>query len=153
MEKKLIRFVSSAILITALGTGFAAAPVTASYSPFKDNLTIHFLGFPQSTLFYASYADDNGVNIGGPSFATTDYDMLVTISSQNKLANGYPSMSILYPALYDDQKCTITFMDGPYLPALSYKSGKAPICPGVTLGDIQKNNQNNYSVTITDNEP
>lgn len=153
MEKKLIRFASSLILMGAVSTGFAAVPVNASYSPFKDNLTVHFVGFPHGTFFYASYVDDNGVNISGPSFATTDYDALVIISSQNKLVNGYPSMSMMYPALYGDQKCTMTLMDGPYLPALMYKSGKAPVCPGVTLGDIQKNSPNNYSITITDNEP
>lgn len=153
MEKKLLALASSAILMGMITTGFAATPVNASYSPFKDNLTVHFVGFPQDTYFYASYADDNGVNIAGPAFATTDYDALIIISSQNKLANGYPSMSILYPALFSDQKCTVTFMDGPYLPYLRYKSGKPPICPGVTFSDIQKNSQNNYSVTITDNEP
>ncbi len=153
MERKLLAFASSVILMGMIATGFAATPVNASYSPFKDNLTVHFVGFPQDTYFYASYTDDNGVNISGPSFATTDADALVVISSQNKLANGYPSISILYPALFSDQKCTITFMDGPYLPSLMYKSGKTPVCPGVAFSDIQKNSSNNYSVTLTDNEP
>lgn len=153
MEKKLLRFASSVILMGMMTTGFAATPVNASYSPFKDNLTVHFVGFPQDTYFYANYINDNGVNISGPSFATTDTDALIIISSLNKLANGYPSVSILYPALFSDQKCTITFMDGPYLPSLMYKTGKAPICPGVTFSDIQKDGQNNYTVTLTDNEP
>lgn len=153
MEKKLLRFASSVILMGLITTGFAAAPVNASYSPFKDNLIVHFAGFPQSTFFYAAYVNDNGVNITGPSFSTTDADTMITVSSQNKLANGYPSVSMLYPALSSDQKCTITFMDGPYLPALRYQSGKAPVCPGLTISDIQKKSQNNYSVTITNNEP
>jgi hypothetical protein len=153
MEKKLLAFASSVILMGMITTGFAATPVNASYSPFKDNLTIHFVGFPHDTYFYASYENDNGVNISGPAFATTDYDASVTISSQNKLSNGYPSMSMLYPALYSDQKCKVTFMDGPYLPYLIYKSDKTPVCPGVTFSDIQKVSQNNYSVTLTDNEP
>ena len=153
MEKKLLAFASSVILMGMITTGFAATPVNASYSPFKDNLTIHFVGFPQDTFFYASYANDNGVNIDGPSFAETSADALVVVSSQNKLASGDPSMSILYPALFGDQKCTITLMDGPYVPALVYKSGKDPVCPGVTFSDIQKDGQHNYSVTLTDNEP
>ncbi len=153
MKTKLLAFASSAILMSLITTGFAAAPVNASYSPFKDNLTIHFVGFPQDTFFYAAYADDNGVNISGPSFAETSADALVIISSQNKLANGNPSMSILYPALFGDQKCMISFTDGPYLPALTYQSGKDPVCPGVTFSDIQRISQNNYSITLTDNEP
>lgn len=145
---------AAVVMLTAVTTvGFAVAPVQATYSPFKDNLTIHFLGFPQETMFYASYAGNNGVDISGPDFATTDHDALVVISSNNKLSNGNPNMSLVYPGLFSNVKCAITFTDGPYFPALTYQNGKTPSCPGVMISDIQKDSQYNYSLTITNNEP
>jgi hypothetical protein len=102
--------------------------------------------------FKASYVNEGGVNISGPTDFDTNSPALVIVSSDNKLENGYPSMMVQYPTIFGVQTCAMNLVDGPFT-MLNYKEGTAPICAGITVGPIKLTSQYNYSVTITDNEP
>ncbi len=152
MNKKLTVLVASSLAL--LGCATASFAGQTGVSPFSDNLTMTFNGFPSQTIFNASYVDNNGVNISGPDFFNTDAPVLVVVSSTNKLENGAPSMTMEYPTLAGTQTCTLNLMDGPYaVHGLSYRDGSAPVCAGITVSPITMTSHYNYSVTVTDNEP
>jgi hypothetical protein len=150
MNKKLVVFVGALVM-----AGSACATSTqAQLSPFTDNLTIKFQGFPSENLFSVSYFNNNGVNIVGPAFINPDGDALVTVSSNNKLQSGTPGMILRYPTMSGStQDCMLTFIDGPLVPALTYKAGVAPVCPGIVVSNISETGKGAYQLTITDSEP
>ena len=149
MKKKIVMALS-ALALAGWATGALAAKTGTS--PFTDNLTLTLNGFPTGTIFVASYVDNNGVNISGPAFFNTDAPTLVKIYSDNKAENGNPNMTMQYPTIFGTQSCTLNFVDGPWT-VLNYKNGSAPVCAGITVGSITSVSQDNYTLTITDNEP
>lgn len=151
MNKKLL-FVVASLAIT--GSALAASGKSGT-SPFSDGLDVQFQGFQSEQLINIGYVDNNGVNISGPAFVNPDGDAVVQISSDNKVASGYPSMTLHYMTLSGGtQDCTLNFVDGPWT-VLNYKDGSAPICSGITVGNIKfiPGVRHGYKLVITNNEP
>ena len=151
MQKKIIVLAASAMMLAGFISESSAATVRTS--PFTDNLTITFSGFLPETVFGASYQDNNGVNITGPELINIGNSALVQIYSKNKVDNGYPVMTMQYP---DDsgtmQTCAITFIDGPWA-ILNYENGVAPVCPGISIGNISMTARHQFKLTVADSEP
>ena len=142
MKMKAIALVAASILVT--GT-VLASPTKVHTSPFTDNLSLQFTGFSDDSMVYASYQDDNGVNIIGPAIIKVSAPTLVAISSQNQLENGYPSMTIAY----NGTQCVLNFVDGPFAASLAYKNGIAPSCTDIKVSDVVRTGQYQYAITIT----
>lgn len=148
MKKSLVLLFSSTLMVGWI-TGADAAK--SRVSPFTDNLTIHLQGFPSYTLFSADYANNNNVNISGPSASYDNTAWPVVINSDNLYQNGNPSLTLYYQtASGSGGNCTFNFADGPWT-QLHYQYGSPPNCSGVTVSSITQDNQNSYELTITDN--
>ena len=142
MTMKAIALFAASVLV--VGT-VSAAPVRAHTSNFVDNLTLNFSGFTDDSMVYASYQSDNGVNIVGPEIIKVSTPSLVTIASTNMLENGYPSMTLAY----NGTSCVLNFVDGPFAAVLAYRNGLAPNCTDITVSNIERTAQYQYSVTVT----
>jgi hypothetical protein len=141
MKMKVMTVLAASLLVVGVAS---AAPQKVHVSPFSDSLLVTFSGFTPDSLIYATYQDDNGVEINGPEIIKVASPTLVTVGSSNVYENGNPSMTLAY----NGTSCELDFTDGPFAQALAYKNGMAPSCPDITVGDIERTGQYSYTLTI-----
>lgn len=152
MNKKIIIVASSLALLSCASSSFALQKTIGGTHFFKDVLTIVFNGFPTQTIFYNAYEDNNGVDISGARFFTSDAPAAVSISSDNGVEWGYPSITMQYPVDDGHRSCQLTFKDGPGI-LLNFENGVPPTCSGILVSDIHQTGLHDYTLTITDSEP
>ena len=136
----LIKVATAAILMSSLAmSSVVQAKEQPNTSPFTDKLAITFTGFP-ATGAQLSYVSNNGVNITGDSSATTQAN--VTISSENQVEDGYPTMHIV---LADGSMCDIRFADGPWD---FLHLDPIPVCQHIDASAIMHSELYQYKMTL-----
>ena len=84
-------------LLTVSAVELTAQTLSAELhlSPFLDNLLVNLKDFPAPTQVIASYPNDNGVDINGPTFVsmTGSANLAVQVSSHNLVEKGYLIMT------------------------------------------------------------
>ncbi|OGT25484.1 MAG: hypothetical protein A3I77_04120 [Gammaproteobacteria bacterium RIFCSPLOWO2_02_FULL_42_14] len=147
MKKTSVIFLSG-IIATMAATTALATTTKSSTSPFTDNITVSLINYPANDFTTATYTSDNGVNIQGPTYITSN-SFPITISSQNTYQNGNPSVTLSYTTTnLGNQQCTLNFVDGPWAD-LAYQYGTPPSCQGIIVSAIANSAPYTYNIAIT----
>lgn len=147
MSKKRLVLTASLVLSTGLICSHAIASDQPNVTPFTDTVTVNLQNMPSMKLMYLY---DNDVLINGPtavSTGTSSYQF--TISSNNLVQTGDPSMYIQFNDASGEHNCKITFRDGPWLKYLMYSpmSG-SPHCDHLQISDIYPDKLNEYHIDM-----
>lgn len=133
--KKILSLITLGIGVFYAGSTIAALN-NIQVSPFTDILTVKLVGKHPDIL--AVYADNNGVDISGDKTIPSDTESFpVTISSQNSLEGGTPSMAITT----NNTTCKLKFQDGPFSACLNYFDG-IPVCANFTASAVKEDSEN-----------
>lgn len=135
--------------MTALLTNSAAHAVTkrATVTPFTDNLSINLIHFSETSPLTAFYQSDNDVDIDGPNTISGN-QFSTTITSNNKIENGFPRLTLHYATSAGAQTCTLELVDGPWT-VLNFRYKNPPKCAGLNISQIIPTTAYQYGLNIT----